>query len=147
MQSNNVAYRDQRPLPPIYTNGSPGGERRSSGYHDSISPVANGHPVGYPPNGMPPQDFRHSYNGMGTYSNGMSFESMGDYGDGKTKKRRGNLPKHVTDILRIWFTDHLAHPYPTEDEKQALMQQTGLSISQVSHIPLRCASALIERAR
>ena len=48
------------------------------------------------------------------------------------KRRRGNLPKHVTDILRGWLNDHLHHPYPTEDEKQMLMQQTGLNINQVS---------------
>ncbi|CAZ82989.1 unnamed protein product [Tuber melanosporum] len=49
------------------------------------------------------------------------------------KRRRGNLPKHVTDLLRGWLNDHLHHPYPTEDEKQMLMQQTGLNINQVSN--------------
>lgn len=49
----------------------------------------------------------------------------------KPKRRRGNLPKVVTDILRIWFTEHIAHPYPTEDEKQRLMRETGLNMSQV----------------
>jgi hypothetical protein len=48
-----------------------------------------------------------------------------------SKRRRGNLPKPVTDLLRSWLTDHLTHPYPTEEEKQMLMVQTGLSISQV----------------
>ncbi|KAH0555797.1 hypothetical protein GP486_006258, partial [Trichoglossum hirsutum] len=47
-----------------------------------------------------------------------------------SKRRRGNLPKPVTDLLRSWLTDHLTHPYPTEEEKQMLMLQTGLSISQ-----------------
>lgn len=47
------------------------------------------------------------------------------------KRRRGNLPKHVTDLLRGWLNDHLHHPYPTEDEKQMLMAQTGLNINQV----------------
>ncbi|KAH8153157.1 uncharacterized protein LAJ45_02744 [Morchella importuna] len=49
------------------------------------------------------------------------------------KRRRGNLPKHVTDLLRGWLNDHLHHPYPTEDEKQMLMAQTGLNINQVSN--------------
>ena len=48
------------------------------------------------------------------------------------KRRRGNLPKAVTDTLRKWFADHVANPYPTEDEKQMLMDMTGLTISQVS---------------
>ena len=49
--------------------------------------------------------------------------------DGKQRKRRGNLPKETTDELRAWFVAHLQHPYPTEDEKQELMRQTGLQMS------------------
>lgn len=48
-----------------------------------------------------------------------------------TKRRRGNLPKHVTDTLRSWLTNHVAHPYPTEEEKQQLCQVTGLNMNQV----------------
>jgi len=50
-------------------------------------------------------------------------------GDNKQRKRRGNLPKETTDKLRSWFVAHLQHPYPTEDEKQELMRQTGLQMS------------------
>jgi hypothetical protein len=49
--------------------------------------------------------------------------------DIKQRKRRGNLPKETTDKLRAWFVAHLQHPYPTEDEKQELMRQTGLQMS------------------
>jgi hypothetical protein len=55
--------------------------------------------------------------------------SMGYGGDSKQRKRRGNLPKETTDKLRAWFVAHLQHPYPTEDEKQDLMRQTGLQMS------------------
>ncbi|KAA8904396.1 homeobox KN domain-containing protein, partial [Sphaerosporella brunnea] len=48
-------------------------------------------------------------------------------------RRRGNLPKQVTDLLRNWLNKHLHHPYPTEDEKQMLMSQTGLTIHQISN--------------
>jgi hypothetical protein len=50
-------------------------------------------------------------------------------GDSKQRKRRGNLPKETTNKLRSWFVAHLQHPYPTEDEKQVLMRQTGLQMS------------------
>ncbi|KAI9897145.1 hypothetical protein N3K66_008167 [Trichothecium roseum] len=53
--------------------------------------------------------------------------------DTKQRKRRGNLPKETTDKLRAWFMAHLAHPYPTEDEKQELMRQTGLQMNQISN--------------
>ncbi|KAK9315725.1 homeobox KN domain-containing protein [Lipomyces starkeyi] len=49
------------------------------------------------------------------------------------KKRRGNLPKHVTDILRNWLNAHVQHPYPTEEEKTTFMQQTGLTMNQISN--------------
>lgn len=48
------------------------------------------------------------------------------------RRRRGNLPKQVTDILRGWFSDHLDHPYPTDEDKQNLMAKTQLNMSQVS---------------
>lgn len=60
-----------------------------------------------------------------------NFGIMGDPIDPKTKRRRGNLPKPVTDILRAWFHEHLDHPYPSEEDKQMFMTRTGLSISQV----------------
>lgn len=61
-----------------------------------------------------------------------TFGVQGDLsGGGHPRRRRGNLPKPVTDILRSWFHDHLDHPYPSEDDKQIFIQKTGLSISQV----------------
>ncbi|CAK7215652.1 homeodomain super [Sporothrix curviconia] len=57
----------------------------------------------------------------------------GRLGDSNQRKRRGNLPKETTDKLRAWFADHLHHPYPSEDEKQDLMQQTGLQMNQISN--------------
>lgn len=77
------------------------------GYDEQISPQMMGHGQG-------------------------NFGIMGDPIDPKTKRRRGNLPKPVTDILRAWFHEHLDHPYPSEEDKQMFMTRTGLSISQVS---------------
>lgn len=54
-------------------------------------------------------------------------------GESKQRKRRGNLPKETTDKLRSWFLAHLTHPYPTEDEKQELVRQTGLQMNQISN--------------
>ncbi|KAI9809980.1 MAG: hypothetical protein M1827_006747 [Pycnora praestabilis] len=68
----------------------------------------------------------------GTSSN-LNFEVNGDYNEHRSKRRRGNLPKPVTDFLRSWFRAHLSHPYPSEEEKQYLMSRTHLSISQISN--------------
>ena len=54
--------------------------------------------------------------------------------DTRNRKRRGNLPRQVTDILRTWFHEHLDHPYPSEEEKQKFMHATGLTLAQVRPI-------------
>ena len=60
------------------------------------------------------------------------FGLMVDNDGGKMgRRRRGNLPKQVTDLLKQWLHEHLDHPYPTEEDKQWFIAQTGLSISQV----------------
>lgn len=67
------------------------------------------------------------------YQDATRYGGMGIAGDVKQRKRRGNLPKETTDKLRAWFVAHLQHPYPTEDEKQELMRQTGLQMNQISN--------------
>ncbi|PGH05246.1 hypothetical protein AJ79_06857 [Helicocarpus griseus UAMH5409] len=62
-----------------------------------------------------------------------SFGAQGEPIDSKNKKRRGNLPKSVTDVLRAWFHEHLDHPYPSEEDKQMFISRTGLTISQISN--------------
>ncbi|CAK7268487.1 homeodomain super [Sporothrix epigloea] len=64
---------------------------------------------------------------------GHSGVASGRLCDSSQRKRRGNLPKETTDKLRAWFAEHLHHPYPSEDEKQNLMHQTGLQMNQISN--------------
>lgn len=91
--------------------------------------------------GMPyPGDPEQISPGMMTHPQQANFGIMGDPIDPKTKRRRGNLPKPVTDILRAWFHEHLDHPYPSEEDKQMFMTRTGLSISQVGRT---CLGTLI----
>ena len=49
------------------------------------------------------------------------------------KNKRGVLPKHATEALRSWLFGHIVHPYPSEDEKRQLSQQTGLTLLQVNN--------------
>ncbi|KAJ6726988.1 BEL1-LIKE HOMEODOMAIN PROTEIN 9 [Salix purpurea] len=48
------------------------------------------------------------------------------------RSQRG-LPGHAVAVLKTWLFEHFLHPYPTDSEKQALAQQTGLSRTQVSN--------------
>lgn len=49
------------------------------------------------------------------------------------RKRRGNLPKPVTAIMKRWLVENCTNPYPTEDEKDWLKQETGLTLNQISN--------------
>lgn len=86
---------------------------------------------GSPGRSLMPGQYRQPY--MQGHMDGM------ESGDARTagKRKRGNLPKHVTDILRQWFDEHENHPYPTEEEKQMLLMKTGLAMSQVISLPLQ----------
>lgn len=89
----------------------------------------------YPP---PPPSTNGNYAVHHQYSNGhhhgsVQFESDDSSGQAP-RRRRGNLPRDTTDLLKQWFADHLGHPYPTEDEKQMLCRQTGLQMTQVGII-------------
>lgn len=84
-----------------------------------MSPNYNGHYASH--NG-------HQY--QNGYHRPMQFESE-DMTSQVPKKRRGNLPRDVTDMLKQWFEEHMAHPYPTEEEKQMLCRRTGLAMTQV----------------
>lgn len=47
------------------------------------------------------------------------------------RKRRGNLPKEATNLLKDWFNANRQSPYPSEDQKLELCRVTNLSLNQV----------------
>ncbi|KAF8571740.1 hypothetical protein P879_00361 [Paragonimus westermani] len=49
------------------------------------------------------------------------------------KQKRGVLPKRATQIMKQWLFQHLVHPYPTEDEKRQIANQTNLTLLQVNN--------------
>jgi hypothetical protein len=51
----------------------------------------------------------------------------------KMKRRRGHFPKATTDLLKQWLFEHLEHPYPTEEEKAVLAEDTGLTVKQINY--------------
>uniref|UniRef100_A0AAY4AJC4 Homeobox domain-containing protein n=1 Tax=Denticeps clupeoides TaxID=299321 RepID=A0AAY4AJC4_9TELE len=53
--------------------------------------------------------------------------------DRRNNKKRGIFPKVATNIMRAWLFQHLTHPYPTEEQKKQLAQDTGLTILQVNN--------------
>ncbi|XP_061639002.1 homeobox protein Meis3 isoform X2 [Phyllopteryx taeniolatus] len=51
----------------------------------------------------------------------------------RNNKKRGIFPKVATNIMRAWLFQHLTHPYPSEEQKKQLSQDTGLTILQVNN--------------
>ncbi|KAJ2955596.1 hypothetical protein NQZ79_g8408 [Umbelopsis isabellina] len=67
-------------------------------------------------------------------SNSPSPSTSDDLADIQShKRRRGNLPKPVINILRTWLINNKRHPYPSEEVKRHLARQTGLTKSQISN--------------
>ncbi|KAI8097653.1 homeobox KN domain-containing protein [Halteromyces radiatus] len=108
------------------------------------------HPFSFSPSS--PQDQRHSYYSSNNnlcndqflpYSskinNGMDHhlethkQRINDMLKVNNKRRRGNLPKPVTAILKKWLLEHCRNPYPTEEEKLQLKSETHLTLNQISN--------------
>ncbi|KAF3702510.1 Homeobox protein Meis2 Meis1-related protein 1 [Channa argus] len=67
--------------------------------------------------------------------NSLASPGTGDEDDQEKKrqKKRGIFPKVATNIMRAWLFQHLTHPYPSEEQKKQLAQDTGLTILQVNN--------------
>ncbi|XP_048104642.1 homeobox protein Meis1a isoform X2 [Alosa alosa] len=69
--------------------------------------------------------------------NSVASPSTGDDDDldrdRRNNKKRGIFPKVATNIMRAWLFQHLTHPYPSEEQKKQLAQDTGLTILQVNN--------------
>ncbi|KAF2107666.1 hypothetical protein BDV96DRAFT_606229 [Lophiotrema nucula] len=134
---NSVPSAVYPPPPPHH--GAPI-EHRPSYYQDS-HPLPHGHPYDrshepyYPRPPYAPAG--HAAYGHDAYQQtqqyNYTFQSNVGVDQSFNRKRRGNLPKEATGILKQWFTSHRESPYPTEDEKVNLCQQTGLTLNQVSN--------------
>lgn len=118
------------PNPPVY-------EQRHSYYQDAPPPPAAHH---YTYDHAPDAYYaRHSYSTAphpaydNGYSDNIRFHSHIGSMDHSAfnRKRRGNLPKEATNLMKQWFAENRDSPYPTEDQKAEMCHMTGLNMSQV----------------
>ncbi|CAI8599582.1 unnamed protein product [Vicia faba] len=49
------------------------------------------------------------------------------------KRRAGKLPGDTTSVLKDWWQSHAKWPYPTEEDKARLVQETGLQLKQINN--------------
>lgn len=117
--------------PRYYTSDRPGESRRPS--------YNNYEPAPRHDSRIPQQDGWDSSRGF-QYGQGydyiqgpnFTFHSIPMNDQSYQRKRRGNLPKEATGVLKDWFNTHRESPYPSEEEKQNLCDRTGLTLNQVS---------------
>eukprot|EP00546_Thalassionema_frauenfeldii_P020916 CAMPEP_0178903322 /NCGR_PEP_ID=MMETSP0786-20121207/5093_1 /TAXON_ID=186022 /ORGANISM="Thalassionema frauenfeldii, Strain CCMP 1798" /LENGTH=384 /DNA_ID=CAMNT_0020574681 /DNA_START=147 /DNA_END=1301 /DNA_ORIENTATION=- len=53
----------------------------------------------------------------------------------KSQKKSSSLPAETVDYLKAWMMspEHVAHPYPTEQEKSQIMADTGIELKQLTN--------------
>mmetsp|Transcript_11454 Transcript_11454/g.31643 ORF Transcript_11454/g.31643 Transcript_11454/m.31643 type:complete len:339 (-) Transcript_11454:225-1241(-) len=53
----------------------------------------------------------------------------------KSKRKSTSLPPETVDYLKKWMMspEHIAHPYPTEQEKAQIMKDTGIELKQLTN--------------
>ncbi|KAL1532672.1 homeobox protein knotted-1-like 3 [Salvia divinorum] len=49
------------------------------------------------------------------------------------KRRAGKLPGDTTSVLKAWWQSHSKWPYPTEEDKVRLVEETGLQLKQINN--------------
>jgi len=133
-----------------------------SGYgHQPVSPVYSlnpryqaGHPAVMPHPGYqvapspyvaypgPQPDMKAYAISTGQQPYAAAYPSM-DGDEPRSKKRRGNLPKWQTDLMRSWYDAHIRNPYPTESEKHQMVRSTGLTLEQVDPHSVLSATAVL----
>ena len=120
-------HSNDRGYGPTSPAGLPGPPNYGSGYHGAPYQHPSAHSTGYP------SPFTDSSSGSYARESTHSVNAYEPVDERPTRRRRGNLPKWATDYLKQWFFDHIAHPYPTEQEKQELCKLTGLGMTQLSN--------------
>ncbi|GAB7351519.1 hypothetical protein MBLNU459_g2160t2 [Dothideomycetes sp. NU459] len=66
------------------------------------------------------------------YAQSYFVPSHYEYQNGKSRKR-SNLPKQSTEIMKKWFDENMQNPYPSEEQKRHFAAVAGINLTQVSN--------------
>lgn len=64
------------------------------------------------------------------YPHAFFVPSHYEYQNGKSRKR-SNLPKQSTEIMKRWFDENMHNPYPSEEQKRHFAAVAGINLTQV----------------
>jgi len=140
-------FRDRSP-PPVYRgDGWPtteGDSRRMSltAQHGAAPPPTQpghlpyrGGPIAHQPYQAAAQNRQES--GRADVHAYVPATPVYEYPNSKSRKR-SNLPKQSTEIMKRWFDEHIENPYPSEEQKKYFAAKANINLTQV------CLSAIGE---
>jgi hypothetical protein len=83
-----------------------------------------------------PDDFRLLYLDSDNFIDGVGWKSRAaaPRGTPESPGRRNKLPPETVAYLKAWMmsSEHVANPYPTDEEKAQIMEATGIGLKQLS---------------
>jgi len=62
---------------------------------------------------------------------GYMAPSVGYEYAGSKSRKRSNLPKQSTEIMKRWFEEHIDNPYPSEEQKKYFAAKANINLTQV----------------
>lgn len=76
-----------------------------------------------------------SPSGRRVRSSSSSVSSAGSKPGKSSVRKSSSLPSETVDYLKAWMMspEHVAHPYPTEQEKAQIMAATGIELKQLTN--------------
>jgi hypothetical protein len=65
----------------------------------------------------------------------ISLEASPQIKGGRGQRKSSSLPNETVEYLKAWMMspEHIAHPYPTEQEKAHIMADTGIELKQLTN--------------
>ncbi|KAI6243573.1 Homeobox domain-containing protein [Aphelenchoides fujianensis] len=116
---------------------TPGAQQPNAGAHDAVSDAGDGDSI----NGSLNEDGRDSVgsengghaSGGSAGGGGGSLNSSGEHRAGSRRRVPKVFSKEAITKFRAWLFANLQHPYPSEEQKKQLANETGLTILQVNN--------------
>jgi len=122
-----LAYRGGHDLPQQqYTAGTP-----AQAMSTNAARAGAYYPTATTPTQQPSPAYAATPPGQSQQESRQYVESpVYEYSDSKTRKR-SNLPKQSTEIMKRWFDEHIENPYPSEEQKKYFATKANINLTQV----------------
>ncbi|KAI6219071.1 Homeobox protein unc-62 [Aphelenchoides besseyi] len=112
-------------------NPTPGAQQQSANHQDTISDAGDADSIGGSLNDEGRESVGSEHGESGSTIGGMN--SSGEQRQNGRRRVPKVFSKEAITKFRAWLFSNLTHPYPSEEQKKQLAQETGLTILQVNN--------------